>query len=87
MSHLLLILVHAKDAGFLQLSGMLLAQVADPSGCPSHPHDEDSDFPAFFVYPGNSPKKKNHLCSPHSEVIEAAKSNTQSKEKRVLELL
>lgn len=34
------------------------------------------------VYPGNLPKKKNELCSPHSELIEAAKSNTQRKEKK-----
>lgn len=32
-------------------------------------------------------KRKNELCSPHSELIEAAKSNAQRKEKRVLELL
>lgn len=85
--HFLSVLVHAKDAEILQLSGMLLAQVADPNGCTSHPHEQDSDSPAFLVYPGNSSKKKNQLCSPHSEPIEAAKSNTQSKERRVLELL
>lgn len=76
MPHLLSVLVHAKDAGILQLSGMLLAQVADLNGCTSHPHEQGSDFPAFSVYPGNLPKKKNQLCSPHSELIEAAKSNT-----------
>lgn len=81
MPHLLSALVHAKDSGILQLSGMLLAQVPDP-GCISHPHQQDSDFPARSVYPGNSPKMKNELCSPHSKLIEAAKSNTQRKEKK-----